>query len=211
MAEILNIKGNGYDVYDENNNWIERVPISCDDTMVIGTSDSDFIRNEGTNVEVYGGSGNDKIDNVGSNVLVQGDGGSDEIYNSGNNVTLWGNEGVDSIKNNGSYVVIGGGNPEVPDGRNVLESYGGTHVTIYGSADQDYIVGEGNSIVINAGYGNDTVYTDGNNMSSRREARVRHSTADSETINSTEARASIDLSTRSGRAPTLSSVSRRKM
>ena len=117
MADISNIKGNGHNTYDSSGNWTGWVEDSPDNTVLTGTVEDDYIRNEGVNVKIYASGGRDNIDNESSQVTIYAGDGADVVYNSGNNVQIYGEAGNDSIKNqNGGDVTISGG-----DGNNTLK------------------------------------------------------------------------------------------
>ena len=135
------------------------------DTIIVGSSLNDSIRNEASNVTIISGNGDDTIRmfwyNSGSNVSVDSGIGNDKIFNyKSNGVTINGNDGDDYIENFGGNIIINGGN-----GNDRIYDFNGygDNVTINGGNGDDRIDFSSNNSSAYGGSGNDTIWNFGGN------------------------------------------------
>ncbi len=124
---------------------------------IVGSKDIDRIVNVSDNSTVT--AKNAAVDNRGAAVLVIGATAVDKVKNVGDQTTIRTGDGNDVIDNNASYALLesGAGNDSV---RTV-----GSNVTITGDKGNDSIdVDTDENININAGDGDDVVYSDASNV-----------------------------------------------
>ena len=153
---------------------------------------NDYVTNTAENVTMLGNAGNDTLRSVAYNATIDGGAGDDYIYSSFNNVStckeedkvvINGGAGNDTIKGNFWQYTVNGGdgndyihcsgsngdNPIVIDGGNGNDTISGGFwkPSINGGSGSDMISlsggsGNNNFTTVNAGLGNDTLYSKGN-------------------------------------------------
>ena len=144
------------------------------DTLLSGTSDDDFIDNQGSNVTINAGDGNDYVynDYGGDDCTINTGAGNDSVYNSGNDCTINTGAGNDSVYNSGNDCTINTGEDDdlvdnLSDNAKIDTGEGndsvfndGYYCTINTSAGNDSTKNYYDYCSINAGAGDDYVHDD---------------------------------------------------